>query len=357
MLDSGLSQNSATAVRQPVFEIGFGGDGLMDMGLGGEDPWQRSTASLTVDTALAPFVDTAVIVMSADGQSPDAAVDDEGAIALGYADDEAVTVFSAVIDQVASSLHGFSRISAVNGGAALAGLRINQSYEQQTAGDIVNDLAGQAGVDTDTVESGVELPFYVIDDRWNAYQHIARLAGQSGFCAYFTVDNGLYFGPLAEGSTLQTFHYGEDILALQVQTTGAPDGIVVVGQGAAGSQGEEAWAWLVKDPSPVRAEAGQGAVQAVLSDAALRSAEAVRSAADGRSAAIGAAAVTGRIAVPGAPRITVGGTIEIVDVPQAEANGACLVQRVRHRFSKRDGYLTILDICKPAGTNGSGGMP
>jgi phage protein D len=235
-------------------------------------------------------------------------------------------------------------------------LRLNQSYEQQSAGDIVADLAAQAGVDTDTNESGTDLPLYVIDDRRSAWDHIARLAQDSGYGAYITTDNRLYFGPLATGQAVQTFTYGHDILAFQSTQIGSlPTVYTVVGEGAAGSEGDDAWCWIVKDPASVTAETGDGPGTRIVARPSMRSAAAVQAGADGLAAAGQRRLNTGRVLTAGAPVVTVGSTIELSDLPVAALNGACLVMRVIHEYSKRHGFVSRIDFCQ-TGANGIGGL-
>ena len=109
---------------------------------------------------------------------------------------------------------GTTRLVASNGGAVLAALRVDQGYEQQSAGDIVRDLAGRTGVDTGPVENGPSLPYYVVDSRSTAWEHVAKLAALSGFAAWIGADAALHFGPLQAGAPAQTFTYGQDILEL-----------------------------------------------------------------------------------------------------------------------------------------------
>lgn len=84
-------------------------------------------------------------------------------------------------------------------GAILAALRVNQSYEQQTVGDIARDLAGRAGVPTGTIADGVSLPFVVVDDRRSVYQHLAALARSSGLLASIAPDGKLVVPPRPAG--------------------------------------------------------------------------------------------------------------------------------------------------------------
>lgn len=353
-----------SAVRRPVFEVAFGGGSASGelsaaVGLvqGADDPWTRSVVTVNVESGLAPFVDVVTLELAADEEAPQVTLDDEGTISFGYSDSAAELVFTARINDVNYNVNGTQRLSGVNGGVLLSRLRINQSYEQQSAGDIVSDLAGQAGVDTDTVESGVDFPFYVLDDRRNAYQHITTLARKSGYVTYFTTEGKLYFGPYADGHAVQTFNYGVDLLSLQVKETRPVLGsVTTIGEGAAGAEGQEAWNWLIKDPSVVTAEAGEGEAMRLKSDASLRSSEASQSAADSIAAAAGRMALTGTIVVPGAPLAVVGSTIEISDAPNDNLNGTCMVCWVRHQYSKRRGYISVIDFSKSPGQGGLGGL-
>jgi len=181
-----------------------------------QDPWQRNLVSVTLQLGLAPCVDMAELLLSADDQAPSVAIGDTGTVSLGYEDSSTDLVFTGQVESLRRSAHGTLRLAAGNGGAPLSRLRLNQSYEQQAAGDVVGELAGRAGVGTDTVEDGVDLPFYVLDDRRSAYEHIAALARKSGYLAYFTPEGKLNFKPFAAGRPVQTFAYGQDILALEV---------------------------------------------------------------------------------------------------------------------------------------------
>ena len=234
---------------------------------------------------------------------------------------------------------------------------MNQSYEQQKAGDIVTDLAGRAGVDADTIEDGADFPFYVVDDRRSAYQQIAALARKSGYLAWFNPEGKLSFAPFTAGQAVQTFTYSEDILSLQVADAAPVIGAVTtIGEGAAGSQGQDAWSWLVKDPSSVTGSAGEGEAERQDQDASLRSSDAAQSAADGIADAASLTNFTGTGLVSGAPAVSVGSAIEIADAPQDVLNGLYLVRRVWHRFSKRDGFTTSICFSKTSGGGSLGGL-
>ena len=334
--------------RRPALEVSFGS--------GSADDWREAIASVMVESALAPSTDVVYVRLSASAPAPSPAVGDPGSVSLGYEDQPPELVFTGQVQGVQHSVHGVTRVTATNGGAALSMLRVNQSFEEQSAGQLVSDLAQRAGVAAGTIQDGVSFPFYVIDDRRSAYQHIAALAAKSGFVAYVNPDGELTFGPLSETQAVQTFTYGEDIVSLEVnQVVPALGAVKTIGEGAAGSQGAEAWSWLVKDPAAVTGSAGDGAPERQLSDSSLRSSDATQSAAEGASGAAGLMNITGSLLVPGAPLVAVGTTVAIAGAPQDALNGNCLVRKVRHQFAKRTGFTTLIVFSK-ASESGLGGL-
>jgi len=334
-----LAPTATPAVRKPAFELAFGS--------GSADDWARTLASVSVEAALAPAVDAAEIVLATRDDAPAVALDDKGKIALGFADDESVAVFKGSVRAVNRTVSGRTRVVASNEGAALAAFRLDQAYEQQSAGEIVSDLASRAGLDAVVADDGAKLAAYVIDSRSSAWEHVARLAALSGFAAWVDPDRGLRFGPLQTGASAQTFTYGEDVLELDALEAAPTAGAVtVVGEGAAGSKGSDAWSWSAKDAAPVTASAGAGDPALVVQAAALRSSDTARAAAEGLSAKAKLGALTGRLLVSGAPKVAVGSTIEVAGAPDDKLNGTWLVRGLRHKLVKARGYTTLLLVAK-----------
>jgi len=354
-----------TPFRRPVFAIEFSAGGGVGGLLGAAmalvtgpaaDPWADALIGLEIELAPAPAVDWAVLRVAAVDGAPELAIGDSGTISLGYGDSEARPVIGATIDGIGRAIDGSRRITAVSGAAALSRLRVNQGFEQQSAGDIVADLADQAGVETGTLESGADFPFLALDDRGNAWEHIAALALKSGYLACFTAEGKLHFGPWPDGQPVQTFNYGDDILALEVRDrTPAVAGVRMIGAGAAGSQGKDAWAWLLKDPAAATADAGDGTAPRLIADPALRSAEAARGSAEARARAAGLMASAGTLLVAGAPSVSPTGLIAVSGAPDSALDGSYLVRRVRHGYSKAGGFATRIDICRPVEADGGGG--
>jgi hypothetical protein len=376
---AGLAATAPAAARRPLLTLSFapaggaaGGIGAALGGLGevagalaaagsvlgvglvvGQDPWQRSVTAVVVESGLAPFVDVAHVTLAADTQSPAVTVGDEGTVAMGYEDTPPSPVFTGAVHSVRRSLEGATRFSVTNGGVTLSRLRLMQSYERQSAGAIINDVVARASVPTDTIETGIDFPFFVVDDRQGAYAHLAAIARRCGCAASFTPDGKLRVAPIGGGDPVQTFNYGADILALTL-TDAAPTikSVTSRGDGAAGSHGQDAWSWLIKDPSSVTGTSGNGDPARTFPDPTLRSQDAARAAAAGIATAASYQTLAGDVLTPGAPAVVPGAVIAIAGAPHDTMNGQFLVQRVRHRFAKRTGFTTHIAFSKLGGQGG-----
>jgi phage protein D len=348
VLDAVFGGGSApAAVRRPIVQVAFGSASA--------EEWAQALVWLRLEAGAAPAVDVVELCLAAGPGAPTVASGDTGSVALGYQDNSTAPVFAGQVDAVRYALDGTLRVTAVNGGALLARLRLNQSYEQRSAGQIVQDLAGRAGVSAGTIDDGIDYPFYVVDDRRSAYAHVAALARASGLVARFTAAGELTFAPAFQEDAVQTFTYGVDVLTLHV-TQGAPltGAYQVIGEGAAGSQGQDAAFWLVKDPQSVTARSGDGDPFRQTAAASLRSADAVQSAADGALSAAQRADTTGRLVVAGAPAVTVGSVVKVAGAPQDALNGPCHVLGVRHYYAKHAGFTTHILFGKASA--GAGGL-
>jgi len=340
-----IGGSAPRALRKPVLEVSLGSAGAKD--------WASAVMSATVEAGLAPGVDAAELVVTASADTPTVAVGDTGTVSLGYEDEGTTLVFTGEVESVRAGIVGATRIVATNGGAALSRLRVNRSYEQQKAGDVVGDLAGEAGVATASVEDGIDFAFLVVDDRRSAYVHVAELARKSGFVAYVTTDGELTFAPLLGGQAVQSFAYGIDVLAFETADSAPVVATVTsVGEGAAGSQGADAWSWLVKDPASVTGSAGADPPELLVADASLRSADAARTAAGGLASGAALLAAGGRLLVPGAPAVIVGSTIEVADAPDDALNGSFVVRSIRHGFSRSEGFTTLAGLSRSDGAGG-----
>ncbi|HEU0298715.1 MAG TPA: hypothetical protein VFR37_04655, partial [Longimicrobium sp.] len=167
----------------------------------------------------------------------------------------------------------------------------------------------------------------------------------------------LYFAPYAEGSPAGSFGYAVDLLAFDLtEATAAVGKVTAVGEGAAGSQGQDASTWLLKDAGPVTRSAGEGEGERLLAEGAVRSGDAAAALAEGVALAASREKLTGRLLVPGAAKVAVGSTVEVKDAPQDALNGSFLVRRVRHRYARREGFTTLIDVSAAGSAGGLGGL-
>ena len=335
------------AVRRPTVDI--------NLSSASADDWRAALVGLRVDMALAPTVNRAELYVSPNAGAPTAALGDAGTITLGYEDGSTGPVFSGQVIGLEPHAAGPMRIILADAGAALAAVRVNQSFEQQSAGDVVRDLAGRASVTTGTIETGASFAFYVVDDRQSGYQHVATLARRCGFLASVGPDGNLSFGAPSQAPPVQQFRFGVDVLALRLTSTSPLVGSVAfVGEGAAGSQGSDAWAWLLKDPTAVTGTAGSGSPQRLLADGAARSSAIASGAATAALDALARSRNVGRLLTTGASAVVVGSAISISDMPQSSLNGSGLVLGVQHRFGKQTGFLSQVTF-SASGAGGLGG--
>jgi phage protein D len=345
-------QGAPASVRRPVLELRFGSATAGD--------WGRHLAWLVVERSLAPSVDAVELCLAArEGgatAAPELALGDAGSVSMGYEDAGVRPVFAGAVQAIKRSIDGTRRVTATGGAAILARLRVSQSYERQSAGDVVRDLARRAGVSAGTIDDGIDLPFFVADDRQSAYAHIAMLARRSGVVAYFTPEDELTFaGPSGE-SPAPAFRYGQDVLALAVDlATQLAGATIVTGEGAASSHGLDAWHWPAKDASAVTKTAGEGQPERRAYDAGLRTVDAAEAAAIAAAEARALAARAGVLAVPGAPDVEPGGVIEIAGTGTLALDGQCQVRHVRHVYTKRLGFTTTIQFSRLA--SGAGPAP
>lgn len=368
-----FSDPAPPAVRRPRFEV--------RLGAAPPETWAESLVSLEVELRPAPAVGSATVLVRVPEESgagiagvaaalgsglggavgaaagglgagagsggPGPAVGDDAALALGYADAPPEAVFAGTVDAVRHGAAGPARVGCSDGAAALARLRLDRSYEKHTAGEVIADLAAEAGVAASGLPDGPDLPFYALDARQSAWAHVAELARRSGWLAFFDPEGTLRAEAPAAGSPAASFVYGEDLLALEVRRVRtAVGGVRVVGEGASGGAGGEAWSWLLKDPAPLTATAGDEPRRPVA--AALRSAGAVRDAASALGSAVARGALAGRLLVPGTPALVPGATVTVTGNPRADLDGELLVLAVRHRLSKTDGFTTRVDFVQLA---------
>jgi hypothetical protein len=67
-------------------------------------------------------------------------------------------------------------------------------------------------------------------------------------------------------------------------------------------------------------------------------------------------ATGGRLKLLGNPTVKLGDAIEIKGSPKPELNGLFKVVSVRHRYSKQEGFITIVDFTGQGGSKSAEGL-
>jgi hypothetical protein len=258
------------------------------------------------------------------------------------AGDVSDTVMTAEVLSVESSLDVITLVGRT-GMQRLAATRVNQVYENQSLGQIVQDLAGQAGVQTGTIDTGSRYPYAVVHESKSVLRTIRELAQREAMDVFFDSQNRLTVTAYSKAAADHAFRYGAEVLDLRLDA-GEPtaDHIRVHGESPASTQGTDTWHWLVKDLSSFRGDSGRGVQSRGLQDGAARTKDLAKSTADARLAAIQNGSKVGRVTVLGNPKVKLGEAVEIRDAPRPELNGLFKAVSVRHLFTKHAGYVTVV---------------
>lgn len=267
-------------------------------------------------------------------------------IELGW-DGDTELVFTGVVEAVD---RGIGRMEVLCLGQQMKPMRArgDRAFVNQSAGQVVEALASEVGVETETIEDGIDLPVYLVDSSRAFYDHCLGLARRCGFDLYTTEEGKLVFSQFAVTSADDTFRYGEQIVNASVEKGVPLEGVTMVPESPASSSGDETASWLIKDSSPHKGEVGGGAATLLVSDPLLRAKEAADTAANARLYLSRRDAVVGHVELMGSPEIRLGEALALEGVPDAGVDGLYQVMAVRHCLDRRRGFRTYVTL---------GGMP
>jgi phage protein D len=327
-------------MRVPAYKLTIGGKVVDTTG----EPRASTLVGLTVALDLDTPADGFTLVLgNADGLKP--ARDDKAAVELGYADDGALTqVMTGTVATVEPGL-ATTRVIGIGGAAALLRGRVEQTYEGHTAGSIVRDLAGQAGLDVATAEDGISFPAYVVDGRRSLARHLRDLADLCGFDTYVNSDGALVFERFTRGKAVHVLEYAKHLLELDLlHAPPAADLVEAWGESPGSEHGATAWAWLTRDFTPSKGSAGSGTAKLLLERPALRTADAARAAAEAALTAIRRRTTRGRLVAPGLAAARLGDAVRLQGVPDDRLNGTFQLRAVTHQINKASGFTTTIEF-------------
>jgi hypothetical protein len=250
--------------------------------------------------------------------------------------------------------HGLrsTRAIAADGGADLAALRPNATYERQDAKAVIRALASDASADVGRLDVDLAMAAFVAHQGRTASEHVAALAELAGAVAGFDADGALVVAAPASAADVALRH-GRELVACEVDGWPGPAGAPApVGFGPAGSpQAPGALRHtLAVLPSSAPA-AGPSAVR--LPAAVLRSPTAATNAGLAASTRHGSqgARLRGRGFL--LPTLRPGSVLDVQDLPAPLSGGPWLVTAVTHRLHPHEGGSTTFEA-RSAGGAGAG---
>jgi hypothetical protein len=268
------------------------------------------------------------------------AVGDAVTIELGDADDGTEKVFTGIVTELRQQMGGYT-IWCSSALQSLSRLRVNKTYEQQKAGDIVSDIAGIASLGTGNVESGLTYPFYAIGADRHLAAHAQALAARDGFDFFTDADDALVFAAYAADPSHE-LRYGAEIIAYFCEEQAAQvEGVEVYGESPASlGQGDKAYSWLTKEDVKGNAGNSSGNVLRV-ADPSIRNQDAAGTAAEKLLAAMGTKK-KGWVEALGTPGPVLGGAITLTDLPDGGPSGSFKITGIRHQLDKQRGFITTV---------------
>jgi len=272
-------------------------------------------------------------------------------VSIGY-DNNLVPVFSGKIDTLSINLSHISIIS-LNSIFSLCNFRTDRFYENQTAGDIVKDLAKDANVKIDNISNGFTFPYYAVDSNKNAFEHIKDLAFVCGFDIYCTPEDKLVFKKY-EPSTKHKLVYGQNIINLKkLDPSSLYNSLSILGESPSSIKGSDTSHWLSKKQVKGFAESerkddGGGAGGAAptpkelhFSKRFVKDEDTAKKIAEESLKKLNSYLLL-QIEIVGNPSIFLGDAIIIQNVPLKELNGDYRIKTIEHFISKYTGYVTTL---------------
>jgi hypothetical protein len=303
----------------------------------GNQRFTEQAVELRVTLELAPVLDSVTALFPAHVKLA-AKAGDPALLTLGNGESEE-PVFTGTI---ASIDRGFDavRVRALDGGGMLAAFRPASTYEQTTAGDVAKSLCGDAGVDTGSIDDGVDLAFYAADPSRTAYEHIARVAGWSGAVARISAGGALDMTVLDATAADLALRYGRELGGItQESRPAAIDRFVVAGESGAGSTSVPEALRPATDFFGGNRPDAPALKARLTSEPALRTAAAAASAGAALQRSYGASRFRGTFDAFLLPKLRPGTVVQIQDLPEGLSGDLIWLRRVSH-VVRRDGATT-----------------
>lgn len=299
--------------------------------------YDSHTIALRLTLALAPRAGSAQIVLPA-GVRVDAGPGDAAAVVL-HGEEADVPTFAGVVLRVDRSL-GQTSVTAGDALARLAAVRPGSTFEQQSAADVIRNMADAAAIPTGSLDASTDLLAYVADQGRTALEHTARLAEWAGSFATSDAEGALELRPFPTGPADLALRYGREIATLQVRVRQPEPDVVWSGSGPAGNVSAPDAHLQTTRPLPDGVPA-PGPRTVRVAAPSLRTAAAATAA--GESTARRNAGARLRATCWLQPVIRPGMSIEIADAPRPDASGPWFVTSVVHEVGPGGRGVTFIE--------------
>ena len=269
-----------------------------------------------------------------------------GAAAVVKLGDE--TVLTGKVSAVAKRA-GSLRIEALDAAASLSTTRISATFRDLSVADIVDNLASEAGVDTDAVDGDLKLETYSVDTRKSLWRHLKDLAALCGADLAANPEGKLRFTISSGGAPKRTMRFGADLLEWRTVDRDEAPAPGFAAHGAASVGGSRSWHNLLPDPL-----GGSPAWSRIFG--ALRSREAADTAIKAAKIRAARSRTPAWSLTLGAPELRPG---DVVEVSGLDGGGLSLpgvgglggvggtlyrAASIRHSFDGMSGFTTALEL-------------
>jgi phage protein D len=293
---------------------------------------EAAAAALVAESGVDGLHDLASIVLGPLSPVLDVAAGASVEIAISPGDDGTEPVLTGAVERVRHVPWG-TAVDVLATTAALDRLRVGRAYVNQTAGDIVRDLLGEAGLDAGEIDAGPTLGAYHVDERRSAWRHVRSLAALLGAELVCGATGEVHVRLPRTGTADHVLCAGAELLAWSAGTRQPPLAPADVGPfGAASEQGADAWSLIHHEP-------GGGGAHRLFP--AIRDREAGSAIDEAATAATTRAGGVGRAVTTGTPTIRAGDLVELDDVDRASRTYRVL--HARHQLDA-GGLTTTLDL-------------
>ena len=208
---------------------------------------ESATVSLSVELTTTGAHDRVHLILGPGSPVLDLAAPTDVTIELGYGGDT-VAVFAGTVVRVTHRPWG-TDVHAVSATGALDAVRVGRAYVARSIGDIVIDLAGEAGVTTGEIDAGTTLAVFHVDEARTAWRHVRCLASLSGAELSSGPRGEMNLRPQRTGTADHTVRGGADLLGWALGPRAPqPERATVGAFSAASEQGSDAWSLVHHDP-------------------------------------------------------------------------------------------------------------